>query len=85
MIYLKNIDVYYSTQVYFARNILPTLPNDEKIWAQEYRRWLAEQGAVVVPAKPPRIIRNALDFAPGFDNIAFENPQDLTMFTLRWS
>jgi hypothetical protein len=85
MTYLENIDVYYSTQVYFAKNIIPRLPNDDKVWSQEYRRWLAEQGAWVVPAQSPRIIRNALGFAPGYDNIAFENPQDLTMFILRWS
>jgi len=84
MKYLKNIDAYYNFQVYFAKNVVPTLPNDDKIWAQEFRRRLADQGAVVVPTST-ELIRNALDIAPGHDDIAFENPEDLTMFTLRWS
>jgi len=32
-----------------------------------------------------RYMRNSLGIAPHYDKLVFENEQDATMFTLRWS
>jgi hypothetical protein len=77
-------DIYYNTQVWFARNVIPGLSNDDKIWAQEYKKWLLKQGAVV-EHYDLGVIRNSIGVAPGYDYLVFERDEDLTMFALRWS
>lgn len=76
-------DVYYNTQVWFAKNIVPGLPNNDQDWAQTYEKWILEQGAVVVRSDRD-IVRNAIGIAPGYDHLVFERDEDLTMFMLRW-
>jgi hypothetical protein len=76
-------DLYYNTQVWFARNILPGLPNDNNAWARAYSKWLLGQGAVVEHSDYD-VIRNAIGVAPGYDHLVFERGEDLTMFVLRW-
>lgn len=83
MILIPTNDLYYNTQVYFRKNCMDDLPNDDKIWAKAYREWLAEQGATIVLAED--VVRNALGVAPYYDKFGFENEQDATMFVLRWS
>jgi hypothetical protein len=78
-------DIYYNTQIFFAKNILPSLPNDDGAWAKEYRVWLKEQGAIIVTDEVHTFIRTALGVAPGYDFFEFEKDSDATMFVLRWS
>ena len=61
------------------------LPNDDRIWAREYRKWLAERGGQIIKGDPRPVIRNALDIAPGYDKFGFENEKDATIFVLKWS
>jgi hypothetical protein len=85
MIFLPTYELYYSTQVYFRKHFIDDLPNDDKVWEQEYHKWLATQGATIVKTKKIGIIRNSLGVAPYYDEFGFENDQDATMFILRWS
>jgi hypothetical protein len=82
-------DIYYNTQIFFAKNILPSLPNDDGAWAKEYRVWLKEQGAIIVTAEfespLKKIYRNALGVLPGHDFFEFEKDSDATIFVLRWT
>jgi hypothetical protein len=77
------LDIYYNTQVWFAQNIIPGLPNDDRVWAQAYEKWLLEQGAVVDRSNRA-VVRNAIGVAPGYDHLEFEHDEDLSMFALRW-
>lgn len=77
-------DIYYNTQIWFTRNIIPKLPNDDREWAQEYRKWMLGQGAVVEHSDRD-VIRNGIGIAPGYDYLVFERDEDLSMFVLRWS
>ena len=76
--------IFYNSQVWFASNLLPGLPNDDKVWAPTYRQWLLEQGAVL-ECVDRNVLRNSLGVAPGYDHLVFERDEDLTMFVLRWS
>jgi hypothetical protein len=77
-------DIYYNTQIWFARNILPGLPNDNNAWARAYSKWMLGQGAVVERSDRD-VIRNGIGIAPGYDYLVFDRDEDLTMFALRWS
>lgn len=85
MILLAMNEVYYNTQVYFRRHHMDNLPNDDKIWAAEYRNWLKSQGAVIVEPTMLNLTRNGLGVAPHFDKFGFERQEDATVFALRWS
>lgn len=86
MILLETHQMYYNTQVYFREHHLDQLPHDDKIWAREYARWLAGQGAVIVrPAMFDFYIKNSLGISPGYDKFGFERAEDAVQFTLRWS
>lgn len=62
------------------------MPNHERVWAERYRKWLAEQGCVIVLTKSDyEVVRNSLGVAPGYDKFGFENEHDATIFVLRWS
>ena len=85
MITLETNDLYYNTQVYFRKHYIDNLPNDDKVWGQEYHKWLAAQGAIIVKNKQEVFLRNSLGVAPYYDKFGFENERDATMFILRWS
>ena len=84
MIRIKCGDIYYNTQVYFAKNYIDNLPNDDKAWARAYHDWLKDQGATVLHSNKD-LFRTALDVTPNFDYFVFENDSHVTMFMLRWS
>lgn len=84
MILLENSELYYNTQVYFRKNLMDDLLNDDKAWSKAYHAWLKSQGAVIVKSDND-LLRTSLDVAPGYDKFGFENEQDATMFVLRWS
>jgi hypothetical protein len=84
MIYLDTTELYYNSQVWFAKNILPTVANDEASWAFAYRKWLKEQGATLVPYDPPMLV-NSLGVSPGYDKFEFKDEQDAVIFRLRWA
>ena len=84
MILIKAGEIYYKTQVYFHEHIIDSLPNDDKVWEAEYKKWLKDQGAVVI--KPKRqCLTTALGVSPFYDHFGFENEYDATLFLLRWS
>jgi hypothetical protein len=84
MIYLETGALYYNTQVYFRKNLMDDLPNDDKAWQKSYHAWLETQGAVIINLNTP-YIRNALGVAPGYDKFGFENESDATLFVLKWA
>lgn len=62
------------------------MPNHERVWAERYRDWLAEQGCVIVLTESDiDVVRNSLGVAPGYDKFGFKNEQDAVWFTLKWS
>jgi hypothetical protein len=77
-------DIYYNTQIFFARNIVPSLPNDDRAWKKKYSEWLKEQGASIV-TESETLIRTTLGVAPGYDFFEFEKDSDATIFVLRWT
>jgi hypothetical protein len=78
-----SIDLYYNTQIYFAKNILNDLPNDDREWADAYRQWLLDQGCQLV--SNTWTIQNSLGVSPGYDIFRFHQEEDATAFILRWS
>lgn len=84
MILLETNDIYYNTQVYFRKNLMDGLPNNDKAWAKAYHAWLKTQGAVIVTYHGD-VLHNSLGIAPGFDYFGFKDPKDATWFRLRWS
>jgi hypothetical protein len=83
MIYVNSSFLIGNAQIYFAREILPNLPNDDKIWTEEFAQWLSSQGARIVPA--PDCIRNSIGLAHHYDLIAFDSTEDATAFRLKWA
>lgn len=84
MILLKTDDLYFNTQIYFRKHYMDDLPNDDNIWRIEYHKWLKTQGAVILgPVRS--CVKNSLGVSPGYDQFAFENESDATLFVLRWS
>ena len=75
--------MYYNTQVYFRQHILSLLDHDERVWAEKYKEWLAEQGCTINYSND-RVLRNSLGIAPHYDTFQFENDHDALMFKLRW-
>lgn len=84
MILLPCGDLYYNTQVYFRKHVIDHLLNDQQVWAQQYREWLAEQGCEIVLSNN-RALRNSLNVSPFYDSFGFRNEADATAFLLRWS
>lgn len=84
MTYINNLTVIYNIQVWFRQNCMDDLPNDDVIWAREFRRWLAGQGGEIV-LNEKAYLRNSLEIAPGYDRLKFERDEDATAFLLRWS
>lgn len=80
---IQDFDLWYRLQKYFADNIMPNLANDNRVWAREFRQWLLLQGAVIEHS-PERLVRNGLDVAPGFDQLVFEDNEQMMIFLLRW-
>lgn len=86
MTYLETEDIYYNTQVYFRKHKWVNMPNHERVWAERYREWLAEQGCVIVHTESTiPVVRNSLGVAPGFDRFGFERQEDAVLFALRWT
>lgn len=85
MILLETGIIYGNTQVYFRKHYIDKLPNDDKIWAREYAKWLAEQGAVIVRPDKIDLLKNSLGISPTYDKFGFERQEDATLFALRWS
>lgn len=84
MILLPCGDLYYNTQVYFRQHIVDQLPNNDRIWAQAYRDWLALQGCEIILSNN-RALRNSLGVSPLYDSFGFCNDHDATVFALRWA
>lgn len=84
MILINCHPIYYNTQVFFKKNIIDNLPNDDNIWALEYRRWLKRQGATIVSGTHNGI-NNCLGVYPLVDKFCFENDNDALIFVLKWS
>lgn len=77
-------DLYFNAQIWFARNIIPGLPNDDQAWARAFQNWLLEQGGrLIIGSK--RADRNALGVDYLYDEIEFENEEDFLIFALKWS
>lgn len=83
MIEITAGEIYYNTQVYFRKHYIDNLPNDDKVWAKEYREWLRSQGAEIVSPNGNCAV-TALGVAPFYDKFVFKNDRDATMFLLRW-
>lgn len=77
------LDLYYNTQIYFAKNILNDLPNDDREWADAYSKWLLDQGCELV--SHTLTLKNTLGVSPGYDTFRFKKEEDATTFILRWS
>lgn len=84
MILIPCDEIYYNTQVYFRKNCMDDLPNDDNSWAKAYREWLAKQGCEIITNKN-NLVTNSLGVAPFYDNFGFRIEEDATMFILRWS
>jgi len=85
MIYLETDRLYYNTRLYFRDHIIDSLPNNETDWYNGYRSWLAEQGCEIIRLDTGRDFAvDILGVAPGYDQFAFENDRDATIFLLRW-
>ena len=84
MSYITDYNIKHNLQVYFRNNILLDLENDDRVWAERFRLWLLEQGAVI-ELHPGRLLRNSLGIAPLYDKLAFEDEGKLIVFSLRWS
>lgn len=85
MKYIENPDIWYNLQIHFKNNIMPSLENDDKVWAMAFKRWLKDEGADIEMELGYRLIRNSLGIAPHYDRLVFEDERDSTMFILRWS
>lgn len=84
MNYLAGPTIMYRLQDYFRVNILPTLPNDDAVWRDEFARWLEGQGARIHQLSD-QVLRNSLGIAPFYDGLEFDDEELYTMFVLRWS
>lgn len=78
-------EIYYTARIYFRNKILPNLPNDDSIWREEFRRWLASQGARIKPDDGRRLVTDILGVAPGYDFFEFEDERLASLFVLKWS
>ena len=85
MKYIENPDIWYNLQIHFKNNIMPSLENDDKVWAMAFKRWLKDEGADIEMELGYRLIRNSLGIAPHYDRLVFEDERYATMFMLRWS
>lgn len=86
MILLPTDQLYYNTRVWFAANIVNSLPNDQQSWIEAYKIWLASQGAAIkkFQSNNPRVV-DGLGIVPGYDQFEFEHEEDAVLFALRWA
>jgi len=82
VIYTNSIILCGNAQIFFAREILPHLPNNDRVWRAEFAQWLSDQGARIVQA--PDCIRNGIGLAYNYDLIAFDSTEDAVAFRLKW-
>lgn len=79
-------DIYYTVRLYFRREILPLLPHDDKVWREEFHRWLESQGARIRhPIHSRDLLFDALGVAPGYDLFEFSDERQASIFILKWS
>jgi hypothetical protein len=84
MIYIDDPQVNCNIQIWFAKNLLPELPNDETVWASGFRVWLREQGCEIELSRDA-IIRNSLEFEPFYDKLRFDDDRLATVFLMKWT
>jgi hypothetical protein len=84
MTYIDDINIIYNLQYWFRKNRIDDLDNNDKVWAENFKQWLAEQGCEIDYANN-RVLRNSLGIAPNYDKLRFANSKDATIFVLRWS
>ena len=80
-------DIYYTVRLYFRREIMPLLPHDDKVWREEFHRWLASQGARIRSHWPngnPLLV-DSLGVSPGYDLFEFSDERQASIFILKWS
>lgn len=81
-------EIYYTARIYFRKEILPNMPNDDNIWREEFRRWLASQGARINSFRGVNnrsLLIDSFGVSPGYDTIEFEDERLASLFVLRWS
>jgi hypothetical protein len=78
-------EIYYTVRIYFRKEIMPNLPNDDSIWREEFHRWLASQGARIKPDDEHSLVTDVLGVSPGYDTIEFEDERLASLFVLKWS
>ena len=81
MTYINDFNIIINIQVWYRHNRLVNLSNDDRVWREDFRAWLKEQGCEIDPGPG----NNGLGFAPGYDRLRFEDDQAATVFILRWS
>jgi hypothetical protein len=52
--YFLPLDTTINMRVWWAKNRLVALSNDDRVWRQDYIDWLREQGVEADPAGPPQ-------------------------------
>lgn len=85
MVIIRADKVYINARIYFAHNILDKLPNDDKVWAKVFKKWLRSQGATIVRNRRVNFMRDSLGVASGYDKIKFNQDKFATVFLMRWS
>lgn len=85
MTLIETGDIYYNTRVYFRKNFMNDLPSDDLVLATVYHQWLKSQGCTIIRFTSVELLRDSLGIAPHYDKFGFKNPEDATMFILRWS
>jgi len=84
MTYINDFNIIINIQVWYRHNRLDNLANDDRVWREDFRAWLKEQGCEI-DLSNNRLLRNSLGIAPGYDRLRFEDDRDATVFILRWS
>ena len=86
MTYINDFNIINNIQVWYRHNRLVNLANDDRVWREDFRAWLKEQGCEIDPGPGNnRLLRNGLGIAPHYDRLRFEDDRDATVFILRWS
>jgi hypothetical protein len=83
MTYIDDVEVVYNLQVWFRKNSIDSLPNDDRAWRGEFEAWLREQGCEIERGND-RLLRNSFGMAPGYDRLRFDRDEDAMLFALRW-
>lgn len=87
MMIIQEPEIYRRIQYTWVQSLPPNLQLmvTDFNYAQQFRIWLADLGARVVLSEKKDLVRNFLDFAPGYDQIVFDNDQEATWFLLKLS